>query len=226
MTRRIEREMGIDELARITRIGEPTLHLIEAQNLERLPAPVFVQGFLSAYARAVGADGDEAVRRYQDALARRDQFVASRSDAGPVEAAAWHRLLAPTLLVSAWMVVSVWLLDPALHDGSGAGQGAVAPQAVAPRHEAAASAVPAEPAPAPPAYQLEVVAREATWFQVVVDGQAPRQLRLESGQRIDLAARTGFVLLLGDAGAVSLQLNGRGLPAPGARGQVKTLYLP
>lgn len=39
---------------------------LEAEDYARLPAEVFVKGFIRAYSRVVGADGDVAVRKFDD----------------------------------------------------------------------------------------------------------------------------------------------------------------
>ncbi len=45
-----------------------TLNYIENEELYNLPEEVFVKGFLRAYAKVVGADGDEAVKLYLSSL--------------------------------------------------------------------------------------------------------------------------------------------------------------
>ncbi len=56
--------MSLADLSRATKIKEVNLELLEAGNLRSLPAQVFVRGFVSAYARVVGADEAEALERY------------------------------------------------------------------------------------------------------------------------------------------------------------------
>lgn len=60
--------LTLDDLARTTRIQPHVLHQLEGGDLASLPAPVFVRGFLRQIAREVRADGEEAVRRYDDAM--------------------------------------------------------------------------------------------------------------------------------------------------------------
>lgn len=61
---RHERNMSIDEIAGVTRIPVRSLEYLEAGLFEKLPADVFVRGFLRSYARCVGLDEEEAIRRY------------------------------------------------------------------------------------------------------------------------------------------------------------------
>jgi cytoskeletal protein RodZ len=60
--------LTIADLSRATKIKESQLERLEAAQLDALPAEVFVVGFIKAYAREVGIDGAEALRRYRDAL--------------------------------------------------------------------------------------------------------------------------------------------------------------
>jgi hypothetical protein len=58
------RDLSLEEIARTTRIPERSLALLERGDFERLPADVFVRGFLRSYARCVRLDVDETIRRY------------------------------------------------------------------------------------------------------------------------------------------------------------------
>ena len=61
---RIQTGLSLEEVSWETKIGMENLLLIEKEDLISLPAEVFVKGFLRSYAKAVGADGDRAVRNY------------------------------------------------------------------------------------------------------------------------------------------------------------------
>jgi hypothetical protein len=61
---RAERQLTLDDVARVTKIQPRILEKIEAGQLEGLPAEVFVRGFVKSFARCVGLDESEAVARY------------------------------------------------------------------------------------------------------------------------------------------------------------------
>jgi len=70
---REQRKLTLKEVAGATKIPRATLELIEAGNLDELPADVFVRGFIRSYARLVGADEAEPLHEFERALnARRD----------------------------------------------------------------------------------------------------------------------------------------------------------
>lgn len=56
--------MSIEDIARVTKIPERSLRYLEDGTFEKLPADVFVRGFLRSYARCVGIDAEDVVRRY------------------------------------------------------------------------------------------------------------------------------------------------------------------
>jgi cytoskeletal protein RodZ len=70
---REKRQLSLRDVAGATKIPRTTLELIEAGNLNALPADVFVRGFIRSYARSVGVDENEPLNGFERALnARRD----------------------------------------------------------------------------------------------------------------------------------------------------------
>jgi cytoskeletal protein RodZ len=61
---RVEKRISLDQVAEETRITVRNLEAIDREDPQGLPPEAFLKGFLRAYAKAVGADSDEAVRRY------------------------------------------------------------------------------------------------------------------------------------------------------------------
>lgn len=59
------RELSVAEIAQTTRIPVRVLLHLEGDEREHLPADVFVRGYLSAYARALGVSDDELLSRFQ-----------------------------------------------------------------------------------------------------------------------------------------------------------------
>lgn len=56
--------LTLDEVASKTRIHPSFLRAIEEGNFTKLPDQVFVKGFVRSYARSLGMDEDDAVRRF------------------------------------------------------------------------------------------------------------------------------------------------------------------
>ena len=54
---RVEKEIALQRVANETRIGLNTLLLIENEDIGKLPAEVFIKGFLRAYAKVLVLTG-------------------------------------------------------------------------------------------------------------------------------------------------------------------------
>ena len=99
---RIEKGISLEDVSKETRIRREALLYIEAEDHEKLPDIVFVKGFLRAYAKAIGADGDEAVRRYISRLEVMQRITTSDLDLEPVR----RRFLAALFAVNRRPVLS------------------------------------------------------------------------------------------------------------------------
>ncbi len=65
---RLERGIEIDEIANVTKVSRAFLRSIEEEAYDDLPAPVYVRGFVVAYARAIGLDPQKVAPTYMARL--------------------------------------------------------------------------------------------------------------------------------------------------------------
>jgi len=231
---RVEKRISLDQVAEETRIAVRSLEAIDREDLQGFPPEAFLKGFLRAYAKAVGADGDEAVRRYD---AHR-MMTRETEDAGrqPERArSGMRRKLAAALALLLILIVGSifawqWLSPPYIESAPTAVEpGAVSPEP--PLADSAQNRPPPPPTlkPAPPAVPaniLTVSATENTWLKVVTDQGIPAEYNLKAGEHLKLEARSTFNLLIGNAGGVKLNLNNKPVNVPGKRGEVVNLHLP
>jgi len=75
MSIRLEKGISLEEISNETKIRVDNLLLIEKEDLAKLPVEVYVKGFLRAYAKALGADEKEAIRRYESS-----RFILKKTD--------------------------------------------------------------------------------------------------------------------------------------------------
>jgi cytoskeletal protein RodZ len=68
---RERRQISLAEVAEQTKVPQWSLQLLEAGNIDDLPADVFVRGFIRSYARSVGIGDSEPLGMFEDALAAR-----------------------------------------------------------------------------------------------------------------------------------------------------------
>ena len=64
------RGITLDEIADETKIGKTFLNALEKDDYDSLPGATFVKGFLRAYSKYVGLDGNDVVLRYEDFIGR------------------------------------------------------------------------------------------------------------------------------------------------------------
>ncbi len=108
---RIEKGINLDLISSETRISKDTLLLIEKEAHVQLPAEVYVKGFLKSYAKVVGADGIEVVRRY---IACRDVLrgaTISEADLAKPGLNFWLRLFLALSSLLCLSVLSILLLS-------------------------------------------------------------------------------------------------------------------
>ena len=240
--------VSLDDIARSTRVGRRHLEALESDDWGELPAPVFVKGFIRAYCAFLDASPDEVLGLYREASGE----VPKPERVQSVLRGAPSRRVGPlmvSLVLFLALGASLFALRVGLKGsqrqpppasptaGSGAsvaprGDPAPAPAAApAPSNPAPAVAVQQTPVPAaepkPAAQRLVMRAVEPTWIRVQVDeGQVAEEL-LQAGAVREWTAARRFVLTVGNAGGLELDLNGKRMPALGAKGAViQRLVLP
>ena len=229
---RLEKKISLEQVSQQTRIGLGNLLLIEQEDHERLPAVVYVKGFLRSYAKAIGADGDEVIRRYESRLDVVEKISGSEFSSKKTARGIWRKLLVSVVLLMCIIGLSIFAVvllrqapdvDTALEQMSAAEK----KQAVDTPAEKQSLETDIKPAKAiPEKLLLHVTAVEDTWLKVIMDEKEPAEYSLKSGDRIELEAATGFNLLIGNAGGVKITLNDIPVSIPGKSGEVVTIELP
>jgi len=237
--------VSLDDIARSTRVGRRHLEALESDSWGELPAPVFVKGFIRAYCEFLDASPDETLALYRETAgeAAKTERVAHAGHSGPSRR---FGTLAISLVLFVALGASLFALRVGLKSAqrpapqssaastaaqSGTEPAASAQPAPGPVAAAAPAAGQAAPAPAaelkPPGQRLMIHAVEPTWIRVQVDdGQVAEEL-LQAGAVREWTAARRFVLTVGNAGGLEVDLNGRRMPSLGAKGAViQRLVLP
>ena len=231
--RRMNR-ISLEQVAEATRIRVALLQAIEQEDFTRLPAEVFIIGFLRAYAQSVGADGDEAVSRYR-AQRRLGEQTLERMPPPEVRRRGVSRKLVFALAALVALIAAGLF---AYRSGGGS-----------PAPSASVSASPGAEEPAPPPAErlaaqppsvasksiamptrpkrvLAIAAHENSWVKVVIDQGATSEHKLKPGDQLRLEAQHSFNLLIGNVGGVRLSLDDQPVTIPGKRGEVVNIHLP
>jgi cytoskeletal protein RodZ len=238
---------SLEEMARSTRVGLRHLEALEADKLNELPAPVFVRGFIRAYCSFLNEPADGALAHYRDMLGEGEAVEPGAP--APRPAASWSSspVLVSLALLAAFGVGLLAINSVFKRPPRAPAPAATAPATVEAQNPADAPTVPAEapaalaaaprpdpsvqtdkPAPAAsPAQRLVVRAVEATWIRVQTDDGRVAEELLPPGATREWTSNKRFVLTVGNAGGIELELNGRPLAPLGAKGAViQRLELP
>jgi cytoskeleton protein RodZ len=228
---RMEKKISLEKVSAETRIAIRNLKLIEKEDLEALPAEVFVKGFLRAFARAVGADAGKAVKLYDARLTLESKLSGAGRFSGGSSISFWRNM---ALSVLAWLSVIALSLY-----GFSYFQSRVRLAKTSEMHAVSDKSEDALPldahgssAPESPRTNqsekltLTIIAVEDLWIKVIIDNEAPNEYNLISGEQLELEASVGYNLLIGNAGGCELKLNGKPVPISGKIGEVVSLQLP
>lgn len=225
-----------------TRVRVPIVHAIEEDDFSRCGGDFYARGHLRALARAVGADGDELVARY-DAIHGTE----------PVQLAPVAALEAKRIKIgqgrpnwTAAMVVAIVavivLIGFNLINGKSAKTATGSASAPLPSAVSSAPAAPTAPVQPPaPASTAPIAAAPAdkvtvkvvgeggsSWVSAVDgDGKSLFQNNLDDGKDQTFTDPKQIKLVIGNAAAVHLYVNGKDLGPAGKDGQVVHLtYTP
>lgn len=228
---RLEKKISLEKISAQTRIGIANLLMIEQEDLEGLPAEVFVKGFLRSFADAIGADGDEAVRRYDSRLNVAQKIAVSEEFIGKSAPRMWWKVLISIVLLAG--IIGVSIFGVAFFNNQ-PDSGISPEQKIAtdiprptdsPQHDKVDASTKTDRTGVEKLV-LKVTAVEDTWLKIIVDEKEPSEHTLTSGQKLELEAATGFNLLIGNSAGLKITLNDKPVPLPGKSGEVVTINLP
>lgn len=235
-TRRLEKGVNLEVISRETKIRMDCLLLIEQEDHNRLPAEVFVKGFLRAYAKIIGADEDDVIRRYLSSLQVFKESARSEDDLIRLNKNYWPRLLLSIGALLCIIAFSVYVVS--FFQGR--------PSTSAPKSEQfrqqkevvedihdrtseppeVSSPIEKRPEDILEKLLLKIMALEVTWVKVIIDEENPKEYVMHPGDHLELEASSDFNLLIGNAGGVKLTLNDESLGVLGKSGQVVNVQLP
>ncbi len=133
---RIQQGLSLEDVANRMHLSPNILESIEENNFEEITAPIFVKGYLRAYARIVSLDEDEMIEQYVKFYSGEDPPISSVSNVAPELSAADARMKWTTFLV---VLVLAVLLAAWWWNREQGGQAPISLDAQAPTGEQTAS---------------------------------------------------------------------------------------
>lgn len=246
---RLEKGMSIEDIMDYSKISNHMVQLIEADNISKLPEPVYLKGFLKTYAKAVGVDPDDVIDRYNRALNKETVKAETSRDFQGIRRVSYKSVKPPREERKGssmkWMMLLFLVAAVAIGAFIYKGYTKSAEEKPAETVQTSQEPVAVKETPvSPPAetekaseekamenkpvegFHLEVVCVEATTVKVSVDGGSPDEYNMKPQEHIDLNAKTMFNILIEDKCGVNLSLNNNPVTLPGKCGQSVNIQLP
>lgn len=226
---REEQSLSLKEVAAKTKVQARLLNAIEEGNLDPLPEPIYIQGFIKRYADALGLDGAEFASVFP--IGQNFQFLK----------ASWRGLPAVAQLKPIHLyLIYIFLIICAVNGLSQLVKNS-AIQANNPETEKKAIALPPKPdKPKPDSLALlssnsssnipksdkplrvGVTLKEESWIRVVADGKTQFEGTLPEGTQRTWEAKEELIIRAGNAGGVLVTLNEKQAEPLGVLGQPET----
>jgi cytoskeleton protein RodZ len=276
---REQKGVTLQQVAATTKISARFLDALEKNDQSRLPGGIFSRSFVRSYAREVGLDPEDTVRRFVEAFPPESEEAEPAAASRAIDAETYEsgrRAVKILLRVVGVVIVGLaaalvyWKLratpaavPPPVADPPAVAQPASVPAAPVPTGQGtetqpAPEATAATPLPAPgtqapatggpeptataPSVQqaqaessteavtgpdaapltVSIFASDACWLSLSVDGRKVIGRNLEPGERVQFRARAAINLVAGNAGALTVTINGKPARPLGERGAVVT----
>lgn len=238
---RKKRGLSLETISLKTKISIDLLHAIEGNAFERMPAGVFVRGFLRAYAHELGLNPEQIVAEYQANMKRNGDTAGVEPDSPiPPEAASpessRQTVDMRALVIRPWPIAALLVAAVGIYLFARSTGRQAAPDelpgatAAAARPAASPPVTQAPPAPVPVAtagkpLQISLEASRPCWVSATADGQRVVYKTLQKGERQTIAVQDVLSLRLGDAGALTSSIDGVPGRPFGASGQPITIQI-
>ena len=102
---RIKKGLSVEDVANRMHLSTSILEAIEENNFDEITAPIFVKGYLRAYARIVALSEDEMIEQYLEMYSEEDPPISSTSNVVPELSSTDARIKWTTYFVIALLAV-------------------------------------------------------------------------------------------------------------------------
>jgi len=232
---RLEKGISLEEISNETKIRVDILLHIEKEDFNRLPDEVYVKSFLRAYAKAVGADEEEVVRRCESS-----NVVLKKSDEYEADVIRTTNKFWPHLILSLGTLLGIIILSLLLSSifreqtslNSHVNQQIVSKNSQGdsikfPKDNDSIQSIDNKASEnIAQKLLLTIIAVEETWIKVSIDDLRAKEYSLKTGDRLKLEATSDFDLIIGNATGVNLTFNGKPVKIEGKSGQIANIQIP
>src|SRR6266850_2184034 len=219
---RLRRGLDLDKVAAETKIGRHQLEAIEANQFDRLPGGVFARSFIRQYARLLELDDEEIIAELKQQF---DEPADTAPVLEPQPSSAPH-VAEPASLqpkVSAESAESKSDFRPAEVTANGTIR--VPAETARPPEPLSTTKTVGKPEGFPVAMRVAFTASEPVWVSIKSDGARAYIGMIERQESKQFDASRRMTVLVGNAGALQILLNGKRVGPIGPRGEIRLLVL-
>jgi len=219
---RVKSGLDLERISRETKIPARLLQAIEQEEFDKLPGRVFAISFVRQYAHTLGLDEDQVI-----ADLREQQEPPPPPAVAPPEPPKRKSVQPVALAIAAGVILL--LFAHALWQRSQDQPEVAQQETPAPAAPAASNPVPAqaavEPIAAPATMRLVLTANDPAWVTAKRDGRTVFAGVLKPNDTKALEGDGNYQLVVGNAGAVDITLNGKPIGPLGPRGQTRDIQV-
>ena len=242
--RRDELGMDLHEIADTLKIRYDYLKAIEDGDLKKLPAEVYLKGYLLEYAKILKLDPKAIRDSYShEATPVQDTTETVHFLEPPRKRFRISYVLIPVFAIFLVVILTNFLFSPSENPPRQPQMIVttnVASSSLHEEHPTAPATGSDKPASQPDTgistqrseplnlseHTLEILAKDTTWLSVAIDNANPKEVLMQPGDSMKWHAQKSFILKIGNAGGIRLVFDGNEISELGSRGEVVSLKLP
>jgi len=220
--RREDKQISLEHIESTTRIRQSFLRAIEAGNIDKLPEPIYIRGFIKQYAEALDLDGTELANSFP-----LEDYRQSLKPVGvslpPAQLQTSHLYAIYILLIiGAVSILSQTLSNSGFQIGQNTQPQAPLPVANVAKPKAPAKVKPVvNPKKQTMPVEIGMTFKEKSWIRVTADGKKAFEGELPPGTQRTWTANDRLSIRVGNAGGVLVKYNQEEAKPLGESGQVQ-----
>lgn len=221
---RAKKGLSLEEIATKTMVQQRFLDAIEKGQIEQLPEPLYIRGFIRRFAEALGIEGTPLSESFPLGSAQVGSSNAKYLSGGNTPLRSWHLYAIYLAAVVGAVALLYALFKPAESPSGTVGSNRPSPTA-APAKPVKKAVVAKKTTVKAAPVQAQLTLKADSYFTIQVDGQPNYEGILKSGETKTITAKQSIQLSAGNAGGVMLGINGLPAKLMGKSGEVKDITL-
>jgi cytoskeletal protein RodZ len=222
---RSNKGLSLEEISTKTMVQQRFLDAIEKGQIEQLPEPLYIRGFIRRFAEALGAEGTPLSESFPLGSAHASTSNAKfLNGSGTTSLRPWH-LYAIYLAAVLGAVALLYMLFKPAEAPSGSLSSNRPSSAIAPSKPGKKAVVVKKPIAKTAPVQAQLNLKADSYLTIRVDGQPNYEGILKAGEAKTIKAKQSIQISAGNAGGVMLGINGQAAKLMGKSGEVKDVAL-